>query len=116
MRVGMLLESSSILCGRDHRHSVASGLSRNLSKPRYAKCGNAQLNSHFITPRSNDPSEGRAHTPWQLVIGRPLNAVSDPDFQDVPENLIYRYKNAQQLIGYSWSWRYLHNHLESPVV
>ncbi|XP_062713178.1 uncharacterized protein LOC134290149 [Aedes albopictus] len=48
----------------------------------------AMLNSRPITP---------------LPIGRPLNAVPDPDLQDIPENRLSRYQRVQQLVGHFWS-------------
>ncbi|XP_062704582.1 uncharacterized protein LOC134286899 [Aedes albopictus] len=63
----------------------------------------AMLNSRPITPLPDDPSEERALTPGHFLIGRPLNAIPDPDLQDVPENRLSRYQRVQQLAGHFWS-------------
>lgn len=60
----------------------------------------AMLNSRPITPLPDDPSEAQVLTPGHFLIGRPLNAVPDPDYQEVPENRLSRFRRVQKLTGH----------------
>ncbi|XP_065084340.1 uncharacterized protein LOC135706623 [Ochlerotatus camptorhynchus] len=52
----------------------------------------AMLNSRSITPLSDDPSDEFALTPGHFLIGRPLNAMPNPDQQDIPESRLTRWR------------------------
>ncbi|XP_065081812.1 uncharacterized protein LOC135704276 [Ochlerotatus camptorhynchus] len=63
----------------------------------------AMLNSRPITPLPDDPSDEFALTPGHFLIGRPLNAMPDPDQQDIPETRLTRWRRVQQLTQHFWS-------------
>ncbi|XP_062704225.1 uncharacterized protein LOC134286608 [Aedes albopictus] len=63
----------------------------------------AQLNSRPITPLPVSPSDEMVLTPGHFLIGRPLNAVPDPNLQNVPENRLSRWQRVQQLTQHFWN-------------
>lgn len=44
-----------------------------------------------------------ALTPGHFLVGRPLNAIPDPDQQDIPETRLSRWRRVQQLAHHFWS-------------
>ncbi|XP_058827074.1 uncharacterized protein LOC131687050 [Topomyia yanbarensis] len=63
----------------------------------------SMLNSRPITPLPDNPSDELALTPGHFLIGRPLNAVPDPDCREVPESRLSRWERVQQLTQHFWS-------------
>ncbi|XP_038107029.1 uncharacterized protein LOC119766512 [Culex quinquefasciatus] len=62
-----------------------------------------QLNSRPIVPLPASPSDEMALTPGHFLVGRPLNAIPDPDQQAIPENRLSRWRRVQQLAQHFWS-------------
>ncbi|XP_058827885.1 uncharacterized protein LOC131687811 [Topomyia yanbarensis] len=63
----------------------------------------SMLNSRPITPLQDNPSDEIALTPGHFLIGRPLNAATDPDYREVPESRLSRWERVQQLTQHFWS-------------
>ncbi|XP_058816777.1 uncharacterized protein LOC131680072 [Topomyia yanbarensis] len=57
----------------------------------------ACLNSRPITPLSTDPSDLQALTPGHFIIGRPLNALPEPDLTATPPNRLAAWERCQQI-------------------
>lgn len=70
----------------------------------------AILNSRPLFSESNDPEDVNAITPGHFLIGRPLNALVEPNYCDVNTNRLKRWQIMQQItqhFWYSWSTDYL---------
>ncbi|XP_058449025.1 uncharacterized protein LOC131428985 [Malaya genurostris] len=63
----------------------------------------AMLNSRPITPMSDNPSDEMALTPGHFLIGRSLNSIPDPDYQELPETRLSRWERVQQISQHFWS-------------
>lgn len=71
----------------------------------------ACLNSRPLTALSDDPSDLKPLTPGHFLIGRALNAVSEPALLDIPINRLNRWQAVQkvyQSFWDRWSREYLH--------
>jgi Pao retrotransposon peptidase/Family of unknown function (DUF5641)/Integrase zinc binding domain len=62
----------------------------------------AILNSRPLVPESNDPEDITALTPGHFLIGRPLIALAEPNYQDVACNHIRRWQLLQKLAQDFW--------------
>ncbi|XP_058837171.1 uncharacterized protein LOC131693407 [Topomyia yanbarensis] len=60
------------------------------------------LNSRPITPLSTDPSDMQVLTPGHFLIGRPLNALPEPDYTVVPENRLRMWERLQRYTQHFW--------------
>ncbi|XP_065084798.1 uncharacterized protein LOC135707008 [Ochlerotatus camptorhynchus] len=60
------------------------------------------LNSRPITPLSSDPNDLQALTPGHFLIGRPLDALPDPDYTSLPENRLRLWERAQRHTQHFW--------------
>ncbi|XP_054708422.1 uncharacterized protein LOC129218221 [Uloborus diversus] len=74
----------------------------------------AILNSRPLTPLSTDVNEYEVLTPGHFLIGRPLLALPEPNFKDIPESKLSKWQkltNYVQVIWKRWQTDYL-NHLQ----
>ncbi|XP_062540956.1 uncharacterized protein LOC134208994 [Armigeres subalbatus] len=62
----------------------------------------ACLNSRPITPLSMDPSDLQALTPSHFIIGRPMNAMPEPDLTAAPPNRLTGWQHMQQIAQHFW--------------
>ncbi|XP_055527174.1 uncharacterized protein LOC129719791 [Wyeomyia smithii] len=60
------------------------------------------LNSRPITPLSSDPNDMQVLTPGHFLIGRPLNALPDHDYTDIPENRLKLWERIQRCTQHFW--------------
>ncbi|XP_065081188.1 uncharacterized protein LOC135703793 [Ochlerotatus camptorhynchus] len=70
----------------------------------------ACLNSRPLTQISSDPNDLSVLTPGHFLIQRPLTAVAEPWLQDIPQDRLSRWQQAQdfvQRIWSRWSMQYL---------
>ncbi|XP_031339598.1 uncharacterized protein LOC116168083 [Photinus pyralis] len=63
----------------------------------------AVLNSRPLTPLSNDPSDYIPLTPSHFLIGRPLTAVPELEFMQLPENRLSHFQQVQRLQQHFWA-------------
>ncbi|XP_055622539.1 uncharacterized protein LOC129766108 [Toxorhynchites rutilus septentrionalis] len=63
----------------------------------------AMLNSRPITPMPGAPTDELSLTPGHFLIGRPLNAMPDPDKTSISENRLSRWERVQQLSQHFWN-------------
>jgi hypothetical protein len=63
----------------------------------------AILNSRPLVPSSDDPEDTSALTPGHFLIGRPLVALLEPNYQDVPTNSLRRWQLLQKLTQHFWN-------------
>ncbi|XP_054706729.1 uncharacterized protein LOC129216539 [Uloborus diversus] len=73
------------------------------------------LNSRPLTPLPSDSNEYEVLTPDHFLIGRPINAIPEPQLIDTNENHLSRWQKLtrySQLIWKSWQRDYL-NHLQN---
>lgn len=63
----------------------------------------AILNSRPLTPLSTHSLDLPPLTPSHLLVGRPLNAVPDPDLTHLPQNHLSRYQYIQKLQQDFWA-------------
>ncbi|XP_055644511.1 uncharacterized protein LOC129780357 [Toxorhynchites rutilus septentrionalis] len=60
------------------------------------------LNSRPISPLSNDPNDLQVLTPGHFLIGRPLEALPEPEYESVPENRLDRWERLQRYTQHFW--------------
>ncbi|XP_038122101.1 uncharacterized protein LOC119770743 [Culex quinquefasciatus] len=63
----------------------------------------ACLNSRPLTPLSNDPNDLAPLTPGHFIIGGPLEAIPEPDLQNIPCNRLSRWQRMQRVVQDFWS-------------
>lgn len=71
----------------------------------------AILNSRPLCPISSDPSEIGVLTPGHFLIGRPMLALPELDYEEVPSNRLKRWQAVQAITQQLWKrWKreYLH--------
>ncbi|XP_062703704.1 uncharacterized protein LOC134286149 [Aedes albopictus] len=62
----------------------------------------AMLNSRPISPMSEDPQDLEPLTPGHFLVGRPLNAIPEPDLGNVSEKRLSRWQRVQNLSQHFW--------------
>ena len=62
----------------------------------------AQLNSHPLTPLSEDPDELNVLTPGHFLIGEALLTLPDAYHVTTPENRLKHFEQLQQLVQRHW--------------
>lgn len=60
------------------------------------------MNSRPLTPLSTDHKDLSALTPGHFLIGRPLSALPQTDFTDIPPNRLKHYERLQQITQHFW--------------
>jgi Family of unknown function (DUF5641)/Integrase core domain len=63
----------------------------------------AILNSRPLILESDDANDVAAITPGHFLIGRPLNALAEPDYTDVQSNHLNRWEAIQQISQHFWN-------------
>lgn len=63
----------------------------------------ACLNSRPLTPLSNDPNDLAPLTPGHFIIGGPLEAIPEPNLQNIPCNRLSRWQRMQRVVQDFWS-------------
>lgn len=58
----------------------------------------ACLNSRPLSKLNDDPSDLSPLTPGHFLIGRPLNAIVDPDLTELQENRLSHYQLCQKIV------------------
>lgn len=69
------------------------------------------LNSRPIQALSSSPEDLEPLTPGHFLIGQPLTALPEPDFQDIPEGRLNRWQRIRERTQFFWArWKqeYLH--------
>lgn len=61
------------------------------------------LNSRPLCPMSSTPDQLNPLTPAHFLIGKPLTALPDKDYMNVPENRLKRYERLQSIVQHFWS-------------
>ncbi|XP_011687437.1 PREDICTED: uncharacterized protein LOC105449751 [Wasmannia auropunctata] len=77
----------------------------------------ACLNSRPLQALSDDPEDLDALTPGHFLIGRPLNAISEPSLRDVPPNRPSRWRLLQNMrdhLWHRWSQEYVQSLAPRP--
>jgi len=72
----------------------------------------AILNSRPLVSESDDADDVAAITPGHFLIGRPLNALAEPNYTDVQSNYLDRWETVRQMSQHfwnKWSAEYLTN-------
>ncbi|XP_035205922.1 uncharacterized protein LOC118180953 [Stegodyphus dumicola] len=70
------------------------------------------LNSRPLSPLSTDTDDFQALTPGHFLIGKPINAIPEPNLIDKRDNLLSRWHRTQKLVQNIWKcWQnsYLSN-------
>lgn len=70
------------------------------------------LNSRPIQPLSASPDDLEPLTPGHFIIGQAINAIPEPDFQDIPPGQLNRWQLIRERVQFFWSrWKaeYLHS-------
>ncbi|XP_058446352.1 uncharacterized protein LOC131427302 [Malaya genurostris] len=70
------------------------------------------LNSRLITPMSEDPQDLQPLTPGHFLVGKPLNAIPEPDLSEITESRLSRWQRVQSLIQHFWQ-RWHHEYLNT---
>ncbi|GFX09219.1 integrase catalytic domain-containing protein [Trichonephila clavipes] len=77
----------------------------------------AVLNSRPICPLSNDPNDVETLTPAHFLVGSSLVAVPDPDYTEIPMNILSRWQLVQRMNQHfwlKWSSEYLNRLQQRP--
>ncbi|XP_058456452.1 uncharacterized protein LOC131433863 [Malaya genurostris] len=62
----------------------------------------ACLNSRPLTPLSNDPEDLDALTPGHFLTHRPLTAIPEPSYEEVPTNRLSQWQTIQEYLRRLW--------------
>lgn len=60
------------------------------------------LNSRPLTPLSSDPDDLEIITPGHFLIHRPLAAIPEPSYEELPANRLDRYQQTQEYLRRIW--------------
>ncbi|GBN98193.1 hypothetical protein AVEN_154690-1 [Araneus ventricosus] len=67
------------------------------------------LNSRPLTPLSTDTDDFQVLTPGHFLIGKPINAIPEPDVTEKKDNLLNKWQKSVQIIWKRWQTSYLSN-------
>ncbi|GBL91113.1 hypothetical protein AVEN_184478-1 [Araneus ventricosus] len=67
------------------------------------------LNSRPLTPLSTDTDDFQVLTPGHFLIGKPINAIPEPDVTDKKDNLLNKWQKTQKYVQIIWQNSYLSN-------
>lgn len=62
----------------------------------------AILNSRPLFAHSPDPNDPEVLTPGHLMIDRPLTAIHEPSYSDIPINRLSRWQHVQKMRQHFW--------------